>query len=566
MLLCLLCTLYIEGQDLNKSGDVTKKVAASEKYDYYLYEGISKKKLGHNSEAFALFSYCLTLDEERGEALFQLGGLSIYLKEYEKAIKYYTGAVESDPQNYWYNEALFFALYSIPERDEEAISQLEEMVKLFPNKGVLQMQLIDLYTQSNQYDKLIDLLDAIEKKLGKSEQLSMQKFSAYSELGEDKKAFKEIEMLIEAYPNDLRYTVILANLYINKGRYKKGLNLLEKVLDVEPNNSIALYALVDYYDKVGDEERAMEQMRLVMLDKDQDSEVRLNLMRQFIMKTNSDPLQVEPLFKEVIAAMPDDDQMPMLYAQYLISINKQDETEPVLKHILTIDPTNSASRLMLLGVAIRRNDYKAVIDICEEGILYAPETIEFYYYLSIAYSQAKMSDKALETVDLALDVMDDSTPKQVVSDFYAIKGDLYHEQGDMDSLYAAYDKALELYADNYGVLNNYAYYLSVEKRDLDRAEAMSKKTIEKEPTNSTFLDTYAWILFEQKKYTEAKIYIQQALDNDKEAGSVLFDHAGDIYYMAGEKEKAVQLWKKALGMDPENETLKLKLKKGKIIF
>jgi Tfp pilus assembly protein PilF len=67
--------------------------------------------------------------------------------------------------------------------------------------------------------------------------------------------------------------------------------------------------------------------------------------------------------------------------------------------------------------------------------------------------------------------------------------------------------------DNIPVLNNYAYYLSLEQTDLDKAEEMSYRTIKAEPNNATYLDTYAWILFQLGQYNDALFYIRQAIDN-----------------------------------------------------
>jgi Tfp pilus assembly protein PilF len=112
--------------------------------------------------------------------------------------------------------------------------------------------------------------------------------------------------------------------------------------------------------------------------------------------------------------------------------------------------------------------------------------------------------------------------------------------------YEAYDSALVYNADNIGALNNYAYYLSLEKAQLDRAEEMSYRTVKAEPNNGTYLDTYAWILFEKSKFTEAKIYIDQALTNGGDTSSVVVEHAGDIYYQNGDREQALAYWQQAL--------------------
>ena len=60
---------------------------------------------------------------------------------------------------------------------------------------------------------------------------------------------------------------------------------------------------------------------------------------------------------------------------------------------------------------------------------------------------------------------------------------------------------------------------------------MSFKTIKAEPKNGTYLDTYAWILFMEERYHEAKIYIDQAIANldSTQNNNTVIEHAGDIY-------------------------------------
>ena len=155
--------------------------------------------------------------------------------------------------------------------------------------------------------------------------------------------------------------------------------------------------------------------------------------------------------------------------------------------------------------------------------------------------------------------------KLVVSDFYSIMGDIYHEKKMAAESYDAYDSALVYNPDNIGALNNYAYYLSVERKDLDKAEEMSYKTVKAEPKNSTYLDTYAWILFEKGKYAEAKIYIDDAMKNGGEESDVIVEHCGDIYFMNGEKEEALKFWFKAKEMGCESKTLDKKIERKKYI-
>jgi Tfp pilus assembly protein PilF len=150
--------------------------------------------------------------------------------------------------------------------------------------------------------------------------------------------------------------------------------------------------------------------------------------------------------------------------------------------------------------------------------------------------------------------VNEKSNKLLVSDFYAIMGDLYHIRKMQPEAYAAYDSALVYNDANVGALNNYAYYLSLEKKQLDKAEEMSYRTVKAEPNNGTYLDTYAWILFEKGKFTEAKIYIDQALKNGGNTSSVVVEHAGDIYYQNGDRDQALAYWQQALKQAEEDAT------------
>lgn len=235
------------------------------------------------------------------------------------------------------------------------------------------------------------------------------------------------------------------------------------------------------------------------------------------------------------------------------------ECTNILIENVKIDPTNTAARMTLLGEAIRKEDYKEVIRLCEAGIESNPDMLEFYFYLSIAYNQADRTDDALAICKKGLENIPEKSDKEFVSNFYAIMGDIYHTKKMNTEAYAAYDSALVYNSANLGALNNYAYYLSLERRDLDKAEEMSYKTVKSEPKNSTYLDTYAWILFEKGNYAEARLYIDDAIKNDKDQSDTILEHGGDIYYMTGDVDGALKYWKQAQEVGSESKTLKKKI-------
>ena len=234
----------------------------------------------------------------------------------------------------------------------------------------------------------------------------------------------------------------------------------------------------------------------------------------------------------------------------------QDSISPVLERVLKISPDNAAVRLQLVSYAWQKEDKERVISLCSEARQYNPEEMAFYYYQGIACYQKGLLDDALDAFKNGISVINAESDPAIVSDFYAVMGDILHQKGMEKEAYAAYDSCLVWKEDNIGCLNNYAYYLSEHGEQLDKAEQMSYRTIKAEPKNATYLDTYAWILFMQQRYSEAKIYIDQTLQCDSDSSAVLLEHAGDIYYHIGDKEKAVSLWQQALDKSAENSEIK----------
>ena len=139
------------------------------------------------------------------------------------------------------------------------------------------------------------------------------------------------------------------------------------------------------------------------------------------------------------------------------------------------------------------------------------------------------------------------------SRLYGSLGDCYHEMGEKENAFAAYDTAVVLDESNMMALNNYAYYLSVENRDLKKAERLSGITVNKDPKNATFLDTYAWVYFKLGEYGMANLYIEQAYNYGGKENAEVVEHYGDILYKMGEPQEAyLTKWKEALKLKEAN--------------
>lgn len=538
------------------------------KYDYFFLEAMRLKEKKDYASAFGLLQHCLDIHPNAASALYEVSQYYMFLRQVPQGQEALEKAVANAPDNYWYSQGLA-SLYQQQNELDKAVTLLEQMVVRFPAKQDPLFNLLDLYGRQEKYDEVISTLNRLEKRMGKNEQLSMEKFRIYLQMKDDKKAFQEIESLVQEYPMDMRYQVILGDVYLQNGKKQEAYDVYQKVLAAEPDNPMAIFSMASYYKQTGQEELYQQQLDTLLLNKKVTPDTKVGVMRQMIVENeqaDKDSTQIIALFDRIMKQEQDDPQIPMLYAQYLLSKNMEAESVPVLEQVVDLDPTNNAARMMLIGAAVKKEDYKQIIKVCEPGIEATPDALEFYYYLAVAYNQAEKPDSVISICKRALEHKTADGKKEIVSEFYSILGDMYHTQKQMKEAYAAYDSALVYNPSNIGALNNYAYYLSVERRDLDKAEEMSYKTVKAEPNNATYLDTYAWILFEKGNYAEARIYIDNAMKSEGgDKSDVIVEHCGDIYYMTGDVDGALTYWKKALEMGSESKTLKQKIEKKKYI-
>ena len=538
------------------------------KYDYFFLEAMRLKEKKDYASAFGLLQHCLDIHPNAASALYEVSQYYMFLRQVPQGQEALEKAVANAPDNYWYSQGLA-SLYQQQNELDKAVTLLEQMVVRFPANQDPLFNLLDLYGRQEKYDEVISTLNRLEKRMGKNEQLSMEKFRIYLQMKDDKKAFQEIESLVQEYPMDMRYQVILGDVYLQNGKKQEAYDVYQKVLAAEPDNPMAIFSMASYYKQTGQEELYQQQLDTLLLNKKVTPDTKVGVMRQMIVENeqaDKDSTQIIALFDRIMKQEQDDPQIPMLYAQYLLSKNMEAESVPVLEQVVDLDPTNNAARMMLIGAAVKKEDYKQIIKVCEPGIEATPDALEFYYYLAVAYNQAEKPDSVISICKRALEHKTADGKKEIVSEFYSILGDMYHTQKQMKEAYAAYDSALVYNPSNIGALNNYAYYLSVERRDLDKAEEMSYKTVKAEPNNATYLDTYAWILFEKGNYAEARIYIDNAMKSEGgDKSDVIVEHCGDIYYMTGDVDGALTYWKKALEMGSESKTLKQKIEKKKYI-
>ena len=520
-----------------------------QRYDNFFLEAIVQREKGNSDAAFDLLRHCVDIDSTRSEAYFYLAQYYGALKQKDKMLGMMKKAVDLEPDNTTYLETLA-NVYISQRQYAEGIEMLERLYDKSRERDEVLGMLVQLYEQQQDYDNAIRTLNRLETLEGKSERLSFAKSSLFTQKGDKKAAISEMKKLADQYPHDNNYRCLYGNtLYVN-GQQKKALAIFHEILKDDPDNRNAQMAMLAHYNEQHDSAAANRLIEEILLNKQSSTEDRVTLMRQVIgdsERAGGDSTRVLQLFHRMLDLPQSDADMALFCATYMnLKKMPKDSIGAVLEKAIQIAPDNAAARLQLVSYAWQNEDRDKVIALCKEARQYNPDEMAFYYYQGIAYYQNSQLDEALDAFQNGIGVITQQSDPAIVSDFYAVMGDIMHQKGMDREAYAAYDSCLQWKDDNIACLNNYAYYLSIKGEQLDKAEQMSYRTIKAEPKNATYLDTYAWILFMQKRYSEARIYIDQTLQNDSDTSAVLLEHAGDIYYHVGDTDKALVFWQQSL--------------------
>ena len=539
-----------------------------QRFKYFYLEAVNQQNLGNYDAAFDLYRHCLDIDPNAAEVYFALSAYYAELDADSTSLALMQKAVDLDSDNDIYLERLGITHINA-NQFSEAAQCYEQLFQRDKSRSDVLGVLLQLYNQQRDYDKMIVTLNRMEQVDGSSEQITLSKMRVYAMLGDKDRELEELQQLAEKHPNDLNYRVMMGNWLLQNSRADEALEAYQHVLATEPDNQAAQVSMLDYYRAVGEDSLANVQQERLLVNPKTSLDTKISLMRQVVAENEQnggDSTQVIAVFQRILDEPQHDSDMLELYAAYMqLKKMPQDSINQVWREALRLTPDNAGVRLQLAQALWADEAYGDVAQLCEEGTEYNPDEIGFYYFLGLSYLQKDDDDATLDAMRRGVSQIDEDSNPDIVSDFYAIMGDVLHRKGLDQEAFAAYDSCLQYKPDNYGCLNNYAYYLSLRNEDLQKAEQMSYRTIKAEPTNATFLDTYAWILFQQERYTEAAIYMEQVLQNDSVPSVDVLEHAGDVYAKTEQMDKAVDYWQRAVDAGGDSKVLIRKIKLRKYI-
>lgn len=526
-------------------------------------KGIEEKYNENFDIAIGYFEEALKAFPKDHASMYELSALYTNKGLTEKGFEMIKNAVELDSTNKWYKIRLA-EFYKFNYDYESFVAIYDELLEDEPNNLEYLEVYIDALLQLERFEQMIEKLDIFEDNIGVSEYISMMKVETYNLLGNKDKVVEELEKLTKAFPYETRYMSILAETYMQSGRDKDAFNVYLKIKELNPEDPYINSSLLEYYLKQGELDKAFEEFILMIKNKNLDYNTKSQIYEYWFDQKDDDANTIEEAKsagEAFIEMYPEKD-----LGYYIIGsvhFNSKDfvSARKYYQDAIARDSSNFASWYQLIFTDLELDDVEDLYEHTSIALRFYPEQPLFYLFNGASLIDMEKYEDAVKVLEKGRFM---SANKELTINFDTYIADIYYELGDKEKMYKQYDRVLKNDPENIYVLNNYAYFLSVDNIRLEDALKMSAMTIEKEPKNPTYLDTYAWVLYKLERYKEAKKWMEKVFTYDKNAGSVSYEHYGDILYKLGETKDAVQNWKKAKQLGEASEFIDQKIKDEKL--
>lgn len=530
-------------------------------------------------------------DRSAAMQLFIDGSLKESKGEYAEAILDYQDALRYDR-----NSAILFALaknYATLKRFVPATENALEAVRLDSTKIEYRELLAQIYIQSGQFQKAADVYriiltldpnhitalyslaqimersrpseslqyyERIIRRQGPSWEIFLQIAQLNTAMQKYDKAAEAFEEMLKIDPDNIMVKQSLADLYMRQKQFDRALAVINDVLEKNPDNLFLLASRVDVYLQQDRWDDARHDMETILTSDSLDPDLHFRIGLAYYAQSVKDTLLLPDaisVFQKFEQEYPSD-WRPYLYLGVLYRQMKMDSIAEDYLNKATATANWSGDAWWQLGwLYFDRQDFEETIAIMTKATSYVSNDFRIYMLLGIAYNRAGRNEDSRVALERAheLNPQDINVLSSLGLTYDALK---MHAASD-----SVYEKALRIDPDYALVLNNYAYSLSERNIDLERAMTMSKRSLEKEPLNSSYLDTYGWILYQLGRYREALEYIKKAIDAG-DASPVVLEHLGDVYAKLNDYENAVHYWTMALEKDKNNSSLRTKIERARL--
>lgn len=531
------------------------------KADRLFIEGQKFLMLEEYEKAYFYFGKALEYKPESGAINFKIAEILARANENDEALKYGQKAVEADPDNKYYH-LLIAEVYNKQKKPEQAAEVLNSLMENSDENQRYILELASLYLTSRDFDKALDALDRAEEYYGIVPQITFQKQKIYLQKNDLESAITEGLNLVEANPGHSQYVLALVEILFNNGRTDQALEVVLNSLSTYPNQPDLQLAIYSLYKNKNEVKTAEEYLRKAFSHPDLEGKVKAEAYAEILRepKTQRRDSLLDDLERLMTEHHPNDPSVHTILGDRALFAEDKTNALNHYQQALEFNPANEAVLQGTISLMFELGENFADIEkYTTIAVEEFPDKAEFWFFDGTSKLAQKKYSEAAPALSKALE-LNKGNNKQLDILATGQLGDTFYSLERKEEAFEAYEKVLELNPENEHALNNYAYFLSLDRKDLEKARKMSEKLVIRFPTNSTYLDTHAWVLFQSKDYENALKYMEKALEHQSSPSGVMYEHYGDILFKLGDKNEALTYWKKAEELEDVSELLGKKIK------
>ncbi|RYU94995.1 tetratricopeptide repeat protein [Emticicia agri] len=518
-------------------------------------------------KAITHFKKAAEMNPASSGANFMIAKSFLATNDIANATLYTEKAAKLDENNKFYKKFLG-DIYVKQKRYKEAAQIYEKLADKYPTDVDNYLDLSNAYIMQEKYSDAVDVYNKIEKTIGMSEEITHQKQLIYLKQNKLEKAIEEGDKLIASEPTEPEYVVQQAQILISNERYDQALKMLESSLKRNPDFAEAHVLLAEIYRKKGDLDKCSQELQVAFKNKNLSSDVKFKILSSYMLMMKDDKGgktldNLISLTNELIKQAPSEAKAYVVMGDLLMK--KGDMVGARDNYVKSTQFDKSVFEVWLAIVEIdsKLNNTDSLAKHSEEAIEYFPNQAFFWYHNGVANFTKKDFEKAISSLEEARNLALDN--KELTKFVNGLLGDAYNEAKQYSKSDDAYEAVLKVDPNDEHVLNNYAYYLSLRKDKLSRAVELSGKLAEKFANNATYLDTHAWVLYTMKDYQKSREFLERAIKQSSGVSGTIVEHYGDVLYQLGEKDKAIEQWKKARQMGENSINIDKKIQSGQLI-
>lgn len=447
---------------------------------------------------------------------------------------------------------------------EQAERVADKLLELKPNDKLLIRTLISVYEESGQVEKA---LATIQKIQGDERDVAVifKESQMLLQLHREVEAEQLLETYLAVHPGEPIAAVMLVSIYADAGKEEKALALLEKAQKVSPENIQLSELFVSINANLGRNEAIKSEILRIATLEGGDPVGAQQLLSSARSMTNNLTALLPTLIEieqELQKIYPEVDQLVLAEANDHFLLSDSIKGEKLLMKLVENGTQLPSPYYYFIERYASVEDSVGLRKVTDKGLKAIPTDGLVHLYSALldinngdTISSNKRIQKALKVV-----------PEE--DRFYgqlALMGAELAMEYDKDWERAVKYFEIAVAKGIPSAYNNYAYALTTHgtPEDLNRAEEMASEAVKNDSENSSFLDTYAWILYLKKAYPLARIYMERALEKAEAPDALYFQHYADILTALGEYDKALEALRMALENGGEVATIEGIIKKIK---